>query len=295
MKHLLWISLAFITAWSGQSQSLQAEVVVNTQKIDQTNVRIFQNLQKALTEFINKTHWVENADKHSIPIQCHFVFTINSYDSGNFSAELQVQAQRPVYKSMYVTSLLNYSDKDVQFSYDSFEPIRYNPTVFESNLTAVIAFYVHVILGLNADSFSENSGTPFFLEAQRIAQLAQSSGQESWLPKVRANRWQLIEDLTTQQNAVFHQMLYQYHRQGLDQMVDHPLLAKEIIARSLISLGDLEYKRTNDSLISLFFDAKSDEVIALFSDGSAIKDIEKLKQTLTRVYPSLSLQWNNLR
>lgn len=295
MRLIILILLCVLGSFYVDAQEILAKVIVNTQKVNQTDNQVFKNLENALTEFINQTHWDMFSQNKNKMIPCQFVFTINDYDSGHFSAELHVQASRPVYNSMYSTSLLNVKDTDVEFTYQPFETIRYTPGVFDSNLSAIIAFYVNLILGLDADSFSLNAGEQYYNEAYKIVMLAQGNPYQGWSRENKMNRWQIAEDMVSPQLSDFHKEWYKYHRMGLDEMASYPIKGKESIAQSLIALGDLYSVRTSSALIQMFFDAKENEIVALFTAGSSVKNTEALKKALNKMSPSFFLQWNEIQ
>ena len=148
-----------------QAQELNAQVIVNSDLVNQTNQQIFKTLERSISEFINTQVWSNQEFLNQEKISCSFVFNLSGYSNDQFEATLQVQSQRPVFDSNYDSPVLNFLDKDIVFSYQEFQPLFYNQTSFESNLISLISFYAYIILGLDADSFSPNGGDPFYEEA----------------------------------------------------------------------------------------------------------------------------------
>lgn len=293
-KNIIILCVFLMAVTKVFSQELQANVTINTQQIDQTNRQVFETLQKALQEFINTTHWTDKKLGVNERIECNFIFTIDSYHSGDFSGTLQVQAFRPVYNSTYSSPLLDYKDNSIEFSYQEYQPLLYNPDRFESNLTSIIGFYVDIILGLDADSFSKNGGNSYFVKAQRIAVQAQGSGYKGWMQDGTNNRWQLAEDLLSDKYSKFHESFYAYHRLGLDTMASQPKEAKTTLSKSLIDLEKVTNSRIDSYLLQLFFDTKGDEIVSIFSQGNPI-NTKQIKESLLKIMPSQASKWEQIK
>jgi hypothetical protein len=136
------------------AQQLNCTVQVNSDKIASTNNQIFKNLQKSISEFVNKTDWTGEEYKQNEKINCSMVIILNSYDSNQFSGTIQIESSRPIFDSSYSSPLFNYNDKDFSFRYVEFENLIFNPANFDSNLVSVLAFYSYMIIGFDADSYT---------------------------------------------------------------------------------------------------------------------------------------------
>jgi len=216
--------------------------------------------------------------------------TISSNNSDQFVATIQVQSSRPIYNSSYASPILNFNDKDFNFKYAEFESLNFNPTSFESNLVSVISFYSYVILGMDADTFLTESGDTYFETAQNILNVAQQSGYKGWnQADGNQNRYFLINDLLSPAFTEVRQTMYNYHT-GLDLMSQDLKAAKEKIKKSLLDLGKLNASRPNAFLTRVFFDAKSDEIVSIFSGGPSIP-ITDLVDNLNRTSPLNSSKW----
>ncbi len=143
------------------AQELNAQVIVNSDLVNQTNQQIFKTLERSLNEFINTQVWTNEEFLSQEKIRCSFVINLSGYSNDQFEATLQVQSQRPVFDTNYDSPILNFLDRDIVFSYQEFQPLYFNESSFESNLVSLVSFYVYVILGLDADTFSLNGGDPF--------------------------------------------------------------------------------------------------------------------------------------
>ena len=294
MRKLILLCLLIFTM-TANAQELSCRVTVNTQRINQTNQRAFVTLQRALQEFVNKTQWTDIKARENERINCSFVLTLSSYENNNFKADLQVQASRPVYGSTYPTPLLNYQEKGVTFSYLENEPIYFNPSSFTSNLSSFIAYYALIIIGVDADTFSPDGGKPYFEKALAVVLNAQGSGDNAWLQNGSNNRWQMITDLLSNDFSAIHKVLYTYHRQGLDLMSQDTQKAKNGIGEALLMLNELNYSRINRFMAKLFFDAKTEELVQILSEGKPLEKKQEVQNILLKLAPTHAQQWGQIK
>ncbi|MEN1784368.1 MAG: DUF4835 family protein, partial [Bacteroidota bacterium] len=185
-------------------------------------------------------------------------------------------------------------DNDFNFQYQEFEPLVYNPNSFDSNLVGVISYYVYLILGLDADTFTLQGGDELYRSAQNIVTQAQGSNFTGWDQDTgKRTRFELIDNILSNTFREYRIALYNYHRKGMDVLADNNSTGKQVIAGSLRLFEDLIKRRPNAFLIQMFFDAKSEEIKNIFSDGPKV-DIVKLKESLNRIAPFYSTTWNSI-
>ena len=293
MRNILSLFLVLIFSCS-QAQELNCTVTVNVQKLPNANQSVFKTLETALNEFVNRTQWTSQNFKQNEKINCSMYITFSSNNSDQFVATIQVQSSRPIHNSSYASPILNFNDKDFSFKYDEFESLNYNPTAFESNLVSVISFYSYVILGMDADSFVAESGNTYFETAQNISNVAQQSGYKGWTQADgNQSRYFLINDLLSPTFREVRQTMYDYHN-GLDLMNQDLKASKEKIKKSLLNLSKLNATRPNAFLTRVFFDAKSDEIVSIFSGGPTIS-ITDLVDNLNRISPLNSSKWSSIK
>ena len=293
MRNLVVVFFFFIGI-TVYSQQLNCSVTVDSKQITNVNQQIFKSLQTSLTDFINKTDWTGQLLKQNEKINCSIYITLNSGSTDQFSGTIQVQSSRPIFDSTYSSPVFNFNDKDFNFRYVEFENLIYNPNTFDSNLVAVIAYYCHIILGMDADSFVEQSGTSYLEAAQNIATLAQQSGYKGWTQtEGNQNRYFLISDLLSPTFSPIRSVSFQYHS-ALDGMTKELKSAKENVKTALISLNKVHAVRPNAFLTRVFFDAKSDEIVSIFSAGPSIS-ISDLVDNLNRVSPMNSSKWSSIK
>lgn len=277
-----------------KAQQLNCSVVINAQKVTNTNQQLIKNLETALNEFVNKTDWTGQAFKQNEKIKCSMFITLSSVNSDQFSGTIQVQSSRLVYNSTYGSPIFNHYDKDFNFRYVEFENLIYNPSVFESNLVSVLAYYSYIILGLNKDTFQSFSGNPYLETAQNILNVAQQGGYKGWSQADGVqNRFFLTNDLLSPTFAPYRQTLTDYH-QGLDLMSSDLKSAKEKIKTAILNLSKVHQTRPNAFLTRIFFDAKADEIASIFSGGPSIS-ISDLQEVLNKISPMNSSKWSQIK
>jgi hypothetical protein len=295
MRNLLIFFFSFLFANYINAQELNCTITVNADQVNQTNRQIFLTLERALNDFVNKSQWTNRIYKENERVNARMFITVTDYASDRFSANIQIQSSRPVFNTSYESPIFNYKDNEFNFRYIEFEPLVYNPNVFDSNLVGVISYYVYIILGLDADTFALEGGTEFYKEAQQIVNQAQGSGSSGWSQTASNNRTRfvLVDNLLSNTFREYRIAMYNYHRKGLDILGDNNSTGKQVIAGSMRLFETLTQRRPNAFLIQTFFDAKSEEIQDIFSDGPKV-DIVSLKETLNKVAPFYSSTWDEI-
>jgi hypothetical protein len=288
------IFFLLLTFGFAHSQELNCTVTVNAQKLDNANQQVFKTLETSLSEFVNQTHWTALTYKQNEKINCSMYITISANNSDQFTATIQVQSSRLIYNSTYASPVLNFNDKDFNFRYTEFESLIFNPAEFESNLVSVVSFYSYVILGMDADTFMPLAGNSYFEIAQNISNVAQQSGYKGWSQTDgNQSRYYLASDLLAPAYNEVRQSSFLYHS-GLDIMSQDLKAAKEKIKTSLLNLGKLNAVKPNAFLTRVFFDAKSDEIVSIFSGGPSIP-ITDLVESLNKTSPLNSSKWVQIK
>jgi len=294
MPKILPLIALFIFGFA-QAQELNCTVTVNAEQVGGTNQQVFKTLQKSLGDYINKTDWTGQGYKPNERINCSMFINVSAYAGSTFTATIQVQASRPVYNSTYSSSFLNYNDKEFNFDYTEFQNLTFNPTVFDSNLISVISYYCFVIIGMDADTFSPEGGTAYLETAQEIVSVAQAGGYKGWSGSDgSANRFFLVNDMLAETYKPFREAMYQYHFQGLDNMHKDLKTAKENVKNAVIKLAEVHSVRPNSFMSRVFFDAKADEIVSIFSGGPKIS-ITELVDNLNRVSPLNAAKWATIK
>jgi hypothetical protein len=270
-------------------------VIINSDLVNQTNQQIFSTLQQSIQEFMNSQVWTSQNWNSEEKINCSLILNLTDYSDDKFKGTLQVQSQRTIYDTNYNSPILNFQDLDISFNYQEFQPLFYNSNVYESNLISILSFYAYIIIGLDADTFKLKGGELFFSFAQKISNLAQQSNNSGWLSSGnRKNRYWLVDSILSNAFLDFRTTYYKYHRNGLDLMTKDQIKAKTNLANSLIHLSDLNNRRPNSFLIQIFFDAKSQEIVNIFSEGPEI-DIISTRNILKNIAPFFNNKWKEIK
>lgn len=280
------------------AQEIQAEVQVLSPNVQNTNKQVFTNMETALREFINNNSWTQERYEPEEKLQCTFIFNIIEQSSvSNFRATLQVQYSRPIYNSDYKSPLVNILDNDVNFTYLENDRLEFVENIHTSNLTSIVAFYIHIILGMDHDSFEKGSGQNYYVKAQSIVSNAQNDPQGvGWRNyDGNTNRYWLVDNLLNPAFSGITDCYYEYHRNGLDKMFDarQQKAAKEHIAKTITGLQAVHQKRPNSYLMNIFFDAKVNEIVQIFKDGPDV-NIDQMLKTLKRIDANNTQQYEKI-
>ncbi|PQJ82926.1 DUF4835 domain-containing protein [Polaribacter glomeratus] len=295
MRKLVFLFALLVSTISLNSQELNCLVTVNFDQIAGSNRQVFTTLQKQLTEFINQTKWTGRNVKTEERIDCAMTIIVTAREDNTFTATLQVQSSRPVYGSSYGTPVLNLKDNDFTFKYNEFDPLIYNKNAFESNLISTIVFYAYTIIGVDADTFSEFGGETELKEAQNVMLQAQQSGLSSWQNVVgKQNRFLLIDNLLSSKLKTYRNAMYDYHIKGLDNFANNKDFGKQAVEDAVLSIENIYNKTVGNFLIRMFFDAKADEIVSIYSDGPKTKNADRLTTSLRNISPNNNSKWRNI-
>mgnify|MGYP006145323377 CR=1 FL=1 len=298
MHKFFLITLLFVFGKFVSAQELQATVVVNAERMTDVNPQIFKNLQTKVNELLNNTNWSNEKYLPQEKIECNFFFNVSEFNMNTnvVVATLQVQASRPVYNSTYSSPLININDNHVSFKFLEFEQLIYDQNSFTSNLVSLVAFYANIIIGLDKDSYSELSGTKYLTTASNIMTLAQTSGYKGWSQNEgnNNNRYFIISDLNSNTYLPYRKAIYEYHYKGLDIMNEDLKKGKEEVFNAIKTLSALQSIRPNALLTRMFFDAKTDEIVSIFSGGPRV-NVVPLIETLNRISPLNSQKWSKIK
>ena len=279
-----------------QAQELEAKVVVNHSKIQGTNNSVFTTLQEAMTEFLNTRKWTNSQYTAQERIACSFNLIVNEYsDEGRFGCSLMVQANRPVYNASYNTTVLNFNDNAVDFSYIEHDKLEYSDDIIDNNLTAVLAYYAYLIIGLDMDTFAPKGGTDILHKAENVVNNAQMLGEDGWKAFGDSkNRHAIVNDYMNGAMEPYRQLLYDYHRKGLDEMAQNAERGRSNITTSLTLLEKTKQDKPMSILPQLFTEIKKDELQGIYSKGTT-KEKEEVCRILTLVNPSFTEEWEKIK
>lgn len=271
-KHLFGIFF-FLIAFQLPAQELNCKVTIDSKRLTTQQVSekaIFDDMQKAINNFMNNTDWTTDDFRPEERIDCDLLITLTQAPSQNqFSATAQIRAVRPVYNTTLKSTLISYNDREVNFRYVQGNPLIFNKNNFSDNLTSMLAFYAYTILALDYDSFSKGGGNPYVETVFNIVNTAQSSGENGWRQGTTVqSRYWISENLISQQMLPFREAFYKYHRLGLDKYLASPSEARQQILEALEDISKVNKIKPAAALTNIFFDVKGNEIVNIFKDAS---------------------------
>ena len=278
-----------------EAQELNATVTIDAEQTGQPNAQVFRTLKDQLTELLNETQWTNRTFTNQERIDCNFTLILQGFESTSFSGSLQVQSSRTVFGSTYDSPVYNYNDRQFVFEYSEFQPLVFNINNFDSNLVSVLAYHVYTIIGLDADTFAPFGGDPYFAQARQIVNTAASSSFQGWKAvDGTQSRYRFNDAVLSNVYQDFRQVMYDYHRTGLDVMSTNLKNGKTGVRDAVILLKKVNDRRPNSFLMRTFFDAKANEIQQIFSDGPTI-EITELVEVVKRIAPTKSDSWNKIK
>ncbi len=268
--HKAYLLLLLILPFAGFSQELNCTVTINATQVETTDRSVFKDMKTTIEQFMNGRKWTNDGFKNHEKINCNLLISINSMPSiGSFTATVQVRSARPIFNTNYSSLLLNFADRDWEFEYIESQPLEYNDNTYMTNLTSMLAYYAYVIIGLDADSFSELGGTPFYQKALVVVNNAQQSNRVGWAAlSNNRNRYWLLENLNNSQMIDVRKAIYSYHRLAMDTFDKNPDQSREVILKGLKAIKKVRDINPNAILVISFFDAKGKELVNVFSSGN---------------------------
>jgi len=296
MKKAVITFLFFFLSFALFSQDLNCSVqVISPQFQNSNDKKIFQTLQQAIFEFINNRKWTNDVFKQDERIECSMVISITEKPSADeFRGTIQVQARRPVFKSSYNSLLLNVLDKNLAFKYVEYQPLEFSESSNMSNLTSILAYYAYLIIGADYDSFSMEGGSAYFQKAQAIVSNAQSGGDKGWRSSEDSeNRYWIVENIINSTFKPMRECIYKYHRLGFDAMADDIAAGRSVVLQSLELLRKIHEIKPGSYTVQLFFQAKADEIVNLFSQAEP-GEKTKVVDLLNEIDPANSTKYNRI-
>lgn len=280
--------------FSSTAQDVKAYVRINSDQIEGTNKEIYNELSNDLTEFINGRRWTDATFSDEERIECNFVITLEKAAGENYAGQLQVQASRPVYNSGYTTTLFNFLDKNLQFTYSQYQKFEFNENTYENNLLSTIAFYVNIIVGLNFDSFGRYGGSRYFEKAELIVSLAQGSDDSGWKAfDSDRNRYALVSNYQDERLKKLRDIMYEYHRFGLDEMVNSTEKGRTNIYNNLPYLREMNRAVPYSIALQLFVESKMNEMLDMFKPATA-KEKKDVYDILQSILPTQTNKFQEL-
>ncbi|MBA2250307.1 MAG: DUF4835 family protein [Chitinophagaceae bacterium] len=260
------------------AQELRARVNVSSSRVaNNVDKKTFQTLESALNDFINNRKWSSDVFAPQEKIDCSFLINLESTGDANvYKASLTIQSARPIYNSSYLSPVINFQDDNLIFKYVEFQQLDFNENrvsgidALTSNLTAVLAYYIDIIIGLDYDSFSQRGGNVYFQKAQNIVNNA-PEGRDITGWKAfdgTRNRYWLSENLLNSRYTIMHDAYYDYYRLGMDKLYNDEIAARSATLNVLSLLNNFNVENPNTMILQFFLQGKTQELIKVFSKAT---------------------------
>ena len=276
-KKLFSLILISVLSFAARAQELNCKVRVMADKILNKDKEVFRTMERSITEFMNTRKWTTDEFGPAEKIDCNILINITGQAKGDedvYTATMSVQSARPIYNTSYTSPLINQVDRDVIFRYSQFTPLQFDDNrvsgndAMQSNLTALLAFYAYLVLGLDYESFSPKGGQEFFKKAQNIVNNAPEQGKTitGWKAvEGNHNRYWIVDQVLNPRFQALRSVWYSMHREALDNMYAQPAESQKIILNSITTLSQLQKENPGSILLQFFFNAKSDEFASVIA------------------------------
>lgn len=275
MKRLLFILLLVVCGVGLHAQELKCTVTINSDQIEGSNKEVFNTLKQSIEEYVNALRWTNMTFQEKERIECSMLLVLKNVQDGVYICEFTCQSRRPVFGTSYYSPTLNFQDKNFVFTYQEYDRLDYQQSTFTTNLTALLAYYCYLIIGHDMDSFSKLGGTPYFQACESIVTAAQSASLSEaeavgWKAfESNRNRYALINNLMDEAFKKYRIFYYDYHRHGLDEMVNNVANGRARIAKDIKVLKEAYHARPATYVVNTFLDAKADELVNIFKRGTS--------------------------
>lgn len=297
--YVLTAALSLATYANGMAQELNARITINTQKVGVTDKSVFDNLQQTLDQFVNERQWTEYQFQRNERIVCNFNITVNKYDktSNTFECSALIQANRPVYNSQYTTTLYNNTDNNFNFEFAEFDQLNFNEEIIDNQLTALMAYYAYLIIGLDLDSFSPFGGTDVLQRCMNLTNNAQNLSFPGWKAfDDSRNRFAIINDYLDEGMKPFRQLQYDYYRKGMDEMANNAERGRTNISTALEEgLKEAHSNKPLSMLPQIWTDYKHDELANIYHGKGTQKEKESIYEILSSINASQNEAWEEIR
>lgn len=298
MRKILFILTLCAVSWAS-AQEINCTVTINSDQIEGSNKQVYETMKSAIEEYMNQNRWTNMTFAEHEKIECSMMIIVKSVADNMYTCEMTLQSRRPVYGTTYTTPLLNFVDKNFNFTYQEYDRIEYQQNTFTTNLTTMLAYYCYLIIGHDLDSYQRLGGTPAFTACEEIVNACQSASmeqteQKGWLAfDSNRNRYALINNLLDEAFKKYRNYYYEYHRLGLDEMSGNVTNGRARIAEGMPVLKEAYRARPATYVINTFLDAKADELVDIFKKGTA-KEKKDVYELLIDIDPTRQTTYDRM-
>lgn len=296
---LLFFAIMFVLADAVRAQELQARVTLNYSQIQGTDASVFEDLKQTLTQFINDRQWTNLQFQKNERIPCNFNITVTKYDNSSnlFTCKATIQANRPVYNSTYTSTIYNNTDNDFNFNYAQFDQLQFNEENVDNQLTALVAYYAYLIIGINLDTFAPMGGEEVLQQCMNLANNSQNLNFPGWKAFDNdRNRFAIINDYLDGSMKTFRQFQYDYYRTGLDEMANNAERGRTNITIAIENdLKKCHEDNPMSMLPQIWTDYKRDELANIYKGKGTQKEKESVYNILFSINASQNSAWEKIK
>lgn len=299
MRHIVAILALIVMSIAMTAQELKCTISINSEQVQGSNKAVFTTLQQSMEEFVNTQRWTNMTFQEKERIECSMMIVVKNVQDNMFVCEFTCQSRRPVFGTTYTTPTLNIKDENFTFTYQEYDRMEFQTNTFTSNLTALVAYYCYLIIGHDMDSFAKLGGTPYFQVCEDIVTSAQSASIDNaemvgWKAfESNRNRYALTNNLMDEAFKKYRAYYYDYHRHGLDEMVNNVANGRARIAKDIKVLKEAYNARPATYLVGTFVDAKADELVNIFKRGTA-EEKNRVYELLMDIDPTRQNTYENI-
>ncbi|MCQ2212408.1 MAG: DUF4835 family protein [Bacteroidaceae bacterium] len=294
----LLLILTFCLPSALRAQELNATVRINYSQVQGTNTSVFTTLENAIAQFLNNHEWTDLQFQREEKIDCTFNITVKKYDasSSHFSCELLFNLNRPTYNSAYVSTLFSNRDASFEFDYRENDPLEYNENNLDNNLTAMLAFYAYLFIGMDLDSFAPLGGSDVLRMAESVCNNAQSIGGTGWRAfDDNRNRHAIINDYMETSMESLRRFQYKYYREGLDEMSNNADRGRTAVTEAIQMLGEAYHNKPMSLLPQIFTEFKRDELVSIYTGHGTEKEKNGVYDVLSNINAAQNNYWNKIK
>ncbi len=297
-RTLSTLAVLLFAALPSAAQELDARVTINHQQVQGSSTSVFETLESALKQFLSERQWTSMQFRPTERISCTFNINVKKYTvaENSFEATLTVAAQRPVYGSSYTTTTFSTVDANFNFTYQEYDQLEFQPENVSNDLTAMLAYYVYLIIGIDMDTMSPLGGTECLRAAQSVVNGAQGLQNKGWKAfDDSKNRYAIITDMLDGGMEPFRQMQYKYYREGLDVMAENVERGRAGVTEAMALLKQARENKSMSMLPQIFTEYKRDELVSIYKGKGTSKEKEEVANILSGINASQNAYWNELR
>ena len=262
----------FINKVFGQYTSV--EITLDDRLLRSEEKQEILNLKNDIKRFFLSTTWDDSYDDLEIPVYIQIIFE-GVTQKGNES----------IYNCQALFSnggALRYFDKSVQFYYNSGNSLYYDPVLFEP-LTGFLAYYAHLILAGEIDTYEFNGGNGSFELARDIALRGSSSEyRKGW-----GSRTTLVDNLNRniglrKARLAWYIAIDLFKDGDMDGVIQELNTMLDGLAQSYRELG-------RDNYTQYFMKVNSDKIakmLSMLGQKEFLKDMKELDPDRRDIYQS---------